>query len=231
MFSVSDLLPAVQELHDNLLLFESDSILLSEIANLCEEWWKGGLSGKEDLIAQSLPVLLSRSLTLNKKVDVHRVYAVRDALTLFDFEDESIEDIKNLLIRCVISPIYLKTDEGRKFIAFMFCLNVQLTKEICAMIKSQVPFERKSILEAYGEIVFRAWKAVEGDFKCEIENGYLQGLVEGAIYASSASLAASIRRILWGFINQRTLEGVEKLLFCLAEPVIFRSLQVLYYVF
>ncbi|KAL7141501.1 hypothetical protein ABFS83_08G057500 [Erythranthe nasuta] len=226
VFSVSELLPAAKELHDNLFLFESDSVLLSEIANLCEEWWKGGLLGKETLISQSLAVILSRSLTLNKKVDVHRVYTVRDALSLFDFEDESIEDLKNLLIRCVISPLYLKTEEGRKFVSFLFSLSVQLTKEMCAMIKSQIPFERKSILEAYGEIVFRAWKAEDAKCKDEIENGFLQGLVEGAVYASSAALAASIRRILCGFVNQRTTEGVEKLFFCLAEPVIFRSLQV-----
>ncbi|KAL8472917.1 hypothetical protein ACS0TY_029293 [Phlomoides rotata] len=226
VFSVSDLLPIVQELHDNLILFESDSILLSEIANLCEEWWKGGLSGKETLISQSLPVILSRSLTLKKKVDVHRVYTLRDAFMLFDFEDESIEDLKNLLIRCVISPLYLKTEEGRKFNAFLFCLSVQLSKELCAMIKSQIPFGRKSMLEAYGEIAFRAWKTVEGECKNEIENGFLQNLVEGSIYASSPALSASIRKVLWGFVQQRTTEGVEKLIFHLAEPVIFRSLQV-----
>lgn len=227
MFSVSDLLPIVQELHDNLILFESDSILLSEIANLCEEWWKRGLSGKETLISQSLPVILSRSLTSKKKVDVHRVYTLRDAFMLFDFEDDSIEDLKNLLIRCVISPLYLKTEEGRKFNAFLFCLSIQHTKELCAMIKSQIPFGRKSMLEAYGEIAFRAWKAVEGECKNEIETGFLQGLVEGGIHASSPALAASIRRVLWGFVQQRTAEGVEKLIFHLAEPVIFRSLQVL----
>ncbi|KAK4416329.1 hypothetical protein Salat_2458400 [Sesamum alatum] len=188
-FSVSDLLPAVQELHGNLILFESDSILLSEIANLCEEWWKGDLLGKETLISQSLPVILSRSLTLKKKVDVHRVYTLREA-------------------SCCLT------------------LRMRLTKELCAMIKSQIPFGRKSMLEAYGEIVFRAWKAVEGECKYEIENGFLQGLLEGAIYASSATLAASIRRILGGFVNNRTTEGVEKLIFCLAEPIIFRSLQV-----
>ncbi|CAA0841052.1 ARM repeat superfamily protein [Striga hermonthica] len=225
-FSVSDLLPAAQALHDNLILFESDAILLSEIANLCEDWWKGDLEGKERLISQSLPVILSRSLTLMKKVDVHRVYGVRDAFMLFDFEDESIEDLKHLLIRCLISPLYLKTEEGRKFVAFLFCLSVRLTKELCAMIKSQIPFGRKSMLEAYGEIVFRAWKAVEGECKHEIENGFLQGLFEGALYAGSPELATSIRKILWGFVNQRTTQGVEKLIFGLAEPMIFRSLQV-----
>lgn len=226
-FSTSDLLPGVIELHDNLVSFESDSTLLSEIANLCEEWWKRDLTGKETLISQSLPFLLSRSLTLKRKVDVHRVYSLREAFVLFDFQDESIEDLKNLLIRCVISPLYFKTEEGRKFIAFLFGLSGQLVKETLSMIKSQIPFGRKSMLEAYGEIVFRAWKAVDGESKDVIENEFLQGLIESAIHASSGAFAASIRRVLGGFTIQRTTDRVEKLLFRLADPVIFRSLQVI----
>lgn len=226
VFTASDLLPAVSELHDNLVLFESDSNLLSEIANLCEEWWKEQLPGKEALISQSLPFLLSRSLTLKKKVDVHRVYSLREAFTLFDFEDESIEDLKLLLIRCLIAPFYLKMDEGRKFLAFMFGLSRQLVKEVLAMVKSQIPFGRKSMLEAYADIIFRAWRSAESESREVMEDEFLQGLVESSIHASSVSLSASVRRILGGFISQRTTDGVEKLLFRLAEPVIFRSLQV-----
>ncbi|GMH14840.1 hypothetical protein Nepgr_016681 [Nepenthes gracilis] len=225
-FSPEDLLPSAIELHDNLILFELDSALLSEIATLCEQWWKEGFVGKEMLISQLLPFLVSKSLTLRKKVDVHRVYMLREAFELFDFEDESIEDLKLLLIRCLIAPLYLKMEDGRRFIAFTFRLSLQLLKEGLAMIRSQIPFGRKSVLEAYGDIVFRGWKSVEGDLKREIEDGFLQGLIEGAILANSPSFAASIRRVLGGFINQRTSDGVEKLLFRMAEPVIFRSLQV-----
>ncbi|KAL3726220.1 hypothetical protein ACJRO7_031156 [Eucalyptus globulus] len=224
--AAGDLLPAVRALHDNLVLFESDSVLSAEIVGLCEEWWKGDLPGRENLISQFLPFLVSRSLTLKKKVDVGRVYAMREAFGLFDFEDDSIEDLKMLLIRCVISPLYLKTEEGKRFVAFMFGLSRQLVKEALAMIKSQIPFGRKSMLEAYGDILFRAWNAAEGDSKDEIENGFLQGLIEGAIHSSSAALATSIRRVLGGYINQRTVDGVEKVLFRLTEPVLFRSLQV-----
>ena len=73
MFSPLDLLPrpSVQLLHDNLVFFESDSSLLLEISNLCELYWKENLQGREMLISQSLPFLVSRSLTLKKKVDVH----------------------------------------------------------------------------------------------------------------------------------------------------------------
>ncbi|RXI07062.1 hypothetical protein DVH24_026198 [Malus domestica] len=225
-FSPLDLLTGVQALHDNLIILESDSVLVSEIAGLCEQWWKEELPSRESLISQSLPFLLSRSLTLQKKADVHRVYALREAFTCFDFEDESIEDLKLLLIRCVISPLYLKAEEGKKFLAFMFGLSLQLLKEVLAMIRSQVPFGRKSMLEAYGDVLFRAWKVADGESRSEIENGFLQGLIEGAIHASSGAFAASIRRVLGGFINQRTTAGVEKLLFQLSEPVIFRSLQV-----
>ncbi|XP_060188626.1 uncharacterized protein LOC132617602 isoform X2 [Lycium barbarum] len=225
VFRDVDLLPGVRELHDNLILFECDCVLLSEIANLCEEWWKEGYYGKETLISQALPFLLSRALTLKKKVDVHRVYVLREAFALLDFEDESIEDLKHLIMRCVISPLFLKTEDGRKFVAFTFGLSVQVLKEALAMLKSQIPFGRKSILEAFGEIVFRAWKVAEGVAKDEIENGFLQGMIDSCIHAGSSVLAVSTRRVLGGFINQRTTEGVEKLIFRLAEPVIFRSLQ------
>lgn len=227
VFSLTDLLPCARDLHDNLIILESDSVLSMEIANLCEEWWKENLPGRESLISQSLPFMLSRSLTLKKKVDVHKVYMLREAFSLFDFEDESIEDLKLLLIRCVIAPLYLKTEDGRRFVAYTFALNRQLLKEALAIIRSQIPFGRKSMLEGYGDIVFRAWRNSEGDIRDEIENGFLQSLVEGAIHASTSAFGASIRRVLGAFVNQRTVDGVEKLLFRLTEPVIFRSLQVL----
>ncbi|KAJ6670320.1 CONDENSIN-2 COMPLEX SUBUNIT G2 [Salix purpurea] len=84
--------------------------------------------------------------------------------TLFDFEDESIEDLKMLLIRT-------------------------LMKEALAMIKSQIAFGRKSVLEAYGVILFRAWKGIDGVLKEEFEDGFLQSLIEGSIYANSVVLA------------------------------------------
>ncbi|KAG8478434.1 hypothetical protein CXB51_028250 [Gossypium anomalum] len=224
-FQHSELIPSIRSLHDSIILFESDPGLSYEIACLCEDWWKQNLPEKETLISQTLPFLLSKSLTLKKKVDVHKVYSLREAFNSFDFEDESIEDLKLLLIRCVIEPLYLKSDEGKRFVAFTFGLSLQFLKECLAMIKAQIPFGRKSMLEAYGEIVFKGWKAVEGELKKEIEDGFLMGLVEGAIHARSKGLGSSIRRVLGGFINQRTVDGVEKLLFRLAEPVIFRSLQ------
>ncbi|URE37109.1 Condensin II non structural maintenance of chromosomes subunit [Musa troglodytarum] len=226
LFAPSVLLPSVRSLHDGLVLYEWDPALLSQVASLCEEWWKANLPGRENLVSQSLPFLLSSSLTEGKKGDVRRVYALREAFLLFDYVDESIEDMKTLLVRCVITPVYLKMEEGRKFVAFMLGLNGQLMKESLVLMKSQIPFGRKSVLEAYADILFRAWKGSEESLREEIEVGFLQGLIEGAIHASSKLLAASVRRVLGGFIEQRMTVGVEKLLLRLVEPVLFRSLQV-----
>ena len=226
-FSLSDFLPCVRSLHDRLILFEDNEELLWEITSLCEKWWKEKLPERESLISQSLPFLLSRSLTVNKKIYVHRVYAMKEAFLLFDFMDESIEDLKLLLLRCVITPVYLKTDEGRRFIAFMLGLNGNLLKEALALIKSQIPFGRKTVLEAYADVLFRFWKHSEENSRVEIEEGFLQSLIEGAIYASSKSMASSIRRVLRVFFDNRATDGIDKLLFRLAEPILFRSLQVL----
>ncbi|KAI4315064.1 hypothetical protein L6164_027911 [Bauhinia variegata] len=225
-FSPTDLLPGVQVLHDNLIKFDEDSDLSSAIGFLCEQCWKDNFPGRELLISQFIPFLLSRSLTLKKKVDVHRVCMLREAFAMFDFEDESIVDLKFLLLRCIISPLYFKTEDGRRFLSFVFGLNDNLIRELLAMIRAQIPFGRKSTLEAYSDILFRSWKAAERGSRDVIENRFLQNLIEGAIHASSSTFASYIRKVLGGFISQRAFDGVEKMLFRLAEPLLFRSLQV-----
>ncbi|BAU02255.1 hypothetical protein VIGAN_11174500, partial [Vigna angularis var. angularis] len=126
----------------------------------------------------------------------------------------------------MISPLYLKAEDGRRFLGFVFGLSHQVGKELLAMVRSQIPFGRKSMLEAYGDILFRAWRAAQGDSKSEIENGFLQDLIDAAIHAAFGPFASYIRRVLGAFINQRTTDRVEKMLFRLAEPVVFQSLQV-----
>jgi condensin-2 complex subunit G2 len=227
VFQPCDLFPTVQTLHDQLVYFEDDIELQEIVATLCEIWWKDHHPGRESLIAQSLPFLLSKSLEFGKKTHVHRVYNMREAFTLFDFVDESIEDLKHLLMRCVLTPAYLRSNDGCRFITFLFNINGQLTKELIVMVKSQIPFGRKSILESYGEILFRAWKVSSDDGnRGIIEEFCVQSLIEGAVYASSKTLASSIRKVLASFTAQRTQADVEALLFQLQEPILFRSLQV-----
>lgn len=205
---------------------------MSAVASLCEDWWKEDLPRREELIPLALPYLLSKSLTNGKKADVHRVFALREALCSFDFEDESIQDLKLLLIRCLVTPLYLKTEEGKLFIAFLLGLDEQLLREALALMKTQIAFDKKSVLDAYSAVLFRVWKGLDADdtkgvvMREVIEDGFMQELIDWAVHERSSSLAMSIRRVLRGFLDQRSTNGVDKLLFRLAQPVLIRSLQV-----
>ncbi|KAL7612415.1 hypothetical protein Lser_V15G08627 [Lactuca serriola] len=61
-------------------------------------------------------------------------------------------------------------------------LSRQLVKESLAMIRSQIPFWRKSMLEAYVDIVFRAWKAANRETREEISWRHMQALVDSSTH-------------------------------------------------
>lgn len=64
--SLADFFSTVHTLHDKLVLFEGDCVLQDCITAICEQWWRDSLPGKESLIAQSLPWLLAKSLSVLK---------------------------------------------------------------------------------------------------------------------------------------------------------------------
>ncbi|GJP74025.1 hypothetical protein CLOP_g4677 [Closterium sp. NIES-67] len=224
----ADLLTVCQSIHNVLLALSGfDPASQEAAARVFESWWQADLRGKETLVAQTLPYLLARSLELSRPVDVRRVYAMRDAFSLLDFDDaESIDGIRGLLLRCLFAPVYYKTTEGRRFLSFCLLLDLQLLKESIIIIRNQIPSGKKSLLEAYGEVVFRAWRSAEpGPSLLEIEYGFLQGLVEAAVFARTPELGAAVRRVVGGFSNQKLQRGVDELILRVSEPIIFRGLQ------
>lgn len=48
-------------------------------------------------------------------------------------------------------------------------LQVQLTRELGAIMRNQIPAGRKSVLTAYGDILYRAWQTATGACKQEVE--------------------------------------------------------------
>uniref|UniRef100_A0A0D9VWE3 Condensin complex subunit 1 C-terminal domain-containing protein n=1 Tax=Leersia perrieri TaxID=77586 RepID=A0A0D9VWE3_9ORYZ len=132
-----------------------------------------------------------------------------------------------LLLRCFVSPLFLKAEEGRKLLAIVLGVSEGLAREGLELIRAQVgmPGVKRAALVAYGEVVFRAWKD-GGWVRGEVGEAFLQGMLEGAVFARSKELAKAARKLLCVFVEQRTVAGVEKLIFRLAEPVLFRSLQV-----
>lgn len=50
----------------------------------------------------------------------------------------------------------------------------QFTRELQAIVRNQIPNGRRSILEAYGEILFRVWRNATGPCLAELEYGCMQ---------------------------------------------------------
>ena len=54
-----------------------------------------------------------------------RCYAAKGALALLDFDDPSIQGVQALMIRAAMLPSFLRSTDGRKFIAHLFTLHVR----------------------------------------------------------------------------------------------------------
>ncbi|KAJ3423558.1 condensin-2 complex subunit g2 [Anaeramoeba flamelloides] len=201
--------------------------LQNEIVKLCEKWYLDGRNEKELLIPQTVCYLLLRSLDVQAKIsEVKRVYNLRSGLKLLDFEDNSTEWLKTLLLRCVICPLYLKSNEGQKFISFLFQLDLNLIEDLHATIKNQIPHSRKLVLQTYAEIYFRAWKDSVGETLTKIEFNCIQDLMNCAIHASTPKVAKNLKLFLETIHNKKKFKGVDEMLLRLYNPILWRSLSV-----
>jgi hypothetical protein len=162
VFSVAELL------HDTLfslspLCGKLGESVQRDICRMCEMWWHGAFQYRDPLVTQLVPLLLSKSLDFTdthepKAADVKRVWAMKDALELFDFDEASISYLKSLMLRTLSSPLYLKSVDGKRMIVALFQLHESMVSDIHSAIRAQIPSAKKALLQAYGDIYFRAWK-------------------------------------------------------------------------
>lgn len=218
------ILQAAHEAHSRILLeaWASEDLQL-EVASLCEDLWHSGAAGRESIASKLVLCVLARSLRTHAKADIKRVYALRGALELFQFEDESIHSLRSLLLRCCTFPAYTKSDEGRRFLSYLFNLHPNLAEHLMASIKNQIPTGSKRLLNAYADVLYRAWRNAAGPCLAALERE-LQSLGQAAVSASTSAMASNIRRALDGFHNKKSTAGVDALLQRIYEPVLFRAL-------
>ncbi|GLC38313.1 hypothetical protein PLESTB_001749400 [Pleodorina starrii] len=214
---ISTLHPALQKLQVE---------MQDAVARLCCAWWERQLPGNDMLVARTIPYVLLRavqSLDHSRTSMVHACYVIRDALELLDFDDETIDDTKRMLLLAAMHPAFLREAEGRRFIAGLFRLQPQLTCELCAIVRNQIPSGQRFALEAYGDILFRAWRDTVGPCAAEVE-AELQSLMQAAIQASTPALAAALRAVLDGLHSQKSLEKrLNPTLVRLYDPILPRA--------
>lgn len=198
----------------------------TSIASLCELWWHQRFVDREALVVQLLPLLVVRSLDANAlKTDVKRLFYIREALNVLDFEHESIAYLRSLLLRSVSSPLYLRLNEGKRFIAGLFHLHNSLVRDLHQAIRVQIPDAKNTILQAYGEIFFRAWKESVDQVRTHIEERVLQDLMYAVLHIANPTMAKSILTILEPFHDAKKNSDVESLLYRMYSPILWRAIK------
>ncbi|KAL6746182.1 condensin II non structural maintenance of chromosomes subunit-domain-containing protein [Haematococcus lacustris] len=221
------LLSAAVMLHDNCLLaLEGAPHVQDAVAKLCCSWWEQDCPGKDHLLAQTLPYILDRASLSGRVTDIKTCYVMREGFTLLDYDNPSIHGIKRMLLEATMHPAFLHRQEGRRFLAFVFKLHAPMIQELTAIMRNQIPGLRRSVLQAYAEIIFRAWRDSVGcAHQYDIEAACVQDLMQCAISASTQPLAGALRTVLSGVHTQKKMAGVESMLCRLYEPILFRAFE------
>ncbi len=215
-------------LHSILLRLEGlqGTTIQSRIARMCQVWWTRELPGANRLITQLLPLTMARALEDDgKESDVKRVHVLRQAFLLLDWEDDDSDGLRELLLRAFLSPRFLRSDVGKRFLTCVLGFHTSLVQDVCDVVKVQIPTAPKALLIAYGDIYFRAWHASSGRFLSFIESVCIQPLMAAAAHASTLKLHNAIRVILGEFHEQKLQRGVDAMLLRLYSPILWRGLR------
>lgn len=224
----SELLRVANGLHGVLVsLLASDTLLLQHIHTLCEVWWKKGFQGKEEFGRTALLLSLRRSFILKKPgTEIQRVWSLHNVLLSLDYKSEDNNQITDLLIQCFQCPNYIKNDDGKRFLVFLFNWNIDFICVIHGTIKNQLAFYSKTMNANITEIYYRAWKKACGDFLEKIESACVQDFMQCAIFLHRTSpVHAKVRQIVSYFHARKGCQRVDKMLFTLYRPILWKALN------
>lgn len=205
---------------------ESEQKLQNSIQDLCVKWWEKGLPAKEDMGKTAFVMLLRRSLETKTGADVCRLWRIHQALYCFGYDLEENRDIKDMLLECFINVNYIKKEEGRRFLSFLFSWNIDFIKMIHQTIKNQLSGLQKCLMVHIAEIYFRAWKKASGKILKTIENACIQDFMFHGIHLPRRSpVHSKVREVLSYFHQQKVRQGVEEMLYRLYKPILWRGLK------
>ncbi|KAJ4920329.1 hypothetical protein JOQ06_027979 [Pogonophryne albipinna] len=217
----SSLLEIIHRLHDLLELQPvSEAPLQLQILRLCDAWWKKDLKEKETFGRSAMIIALTKSFDLKKPgTEIQRVWSLREVLLGLDYTSEDNKQMMDLLLKCFQRPAFLRNDDGKRFLVFLFSWNINFISVIHGTIKNQLEFFSMMVTAHIAEIYFRAWKKAGGDFLEKIESSCVQDLMQNAIFLHRSSPIVSY------FHSRKGCEKVDKMLSNLYKPILWKALS------
>ncbi|XP_017261883.1 condensin-2 complex subunit G2 isoform X2 [Kryptolebias marmoratus] len=225
----SPLLEIAHSLHDVLVsLPVSEAPLQLHVQVLFEAWWKKGLQEREKFGRAAFLVSLQKCFILKKPgSEVQRVWSLHNVLLSLDYALEDNNQINDLLLQCFHRPTFIRNDDGKRFLVFLFSWNVDFIWVIHGTIKNQLEFYNKIITAHIAEIYFRAWKKATGDFLEKIESLCIQDFMQNAIFLQRVSpVYVKVRQIVSYFHSRKGCHSVDKMLYNLYKPILWKALSV-----
>uniref|UniRef100_A0A8C6UVV3 Non-SMC condensin II complex, subunit G2 n=1 Tax=Neogobius melanostomus TaxID=47308 RepID=A0A8C6UVV3_9GOBI len=222
------LLGIANVLHDVLVLLPiSEEPLQSALHGLFELWWKKGLKEKERFGRTALYISLQKCFTVKRVgVEIQRIWNLHEVLLTVDYDSDENKEITDLLLQCFYRPDFIRNDDGKRFLVFLFSWNLNFILVIHGTIKNQLEFFSKKVLLHIMEIYFRAWKKASGDFLEKIEHACVQDFMQNAILLRRTSpVHSKVRQIVSYFNLRKGCHHVDKMLYTLYKPILWIALN------
>ncbi|CAN8071250.1 unnamed protein product [Agarophyton chilense] len=224
-------------LHDALLSSMAVQVQ-NQISKICEWMWSVADKKRDDVVPRTILYLLMRSFGEESRIrepfsqpsrkvgtaaDVRRVYTMRKALNALNLSSNAAhsESLRNLLLRCTTSAVYLRIDEGRKVLAHLLTME-DIQNEVFEALINQLASIKKSRAQLFGVVFLIAWKIQRSDWLAE----KLTKVSEFAVCAGAEPYASNLRIVLSAFHANKRVNGVDLLLNRVYGPVLYRNLMV-----
>ena len=226
-----EILPSISSQKDN---------VRNNISKLCELWHSKQLPDHDNLTNNTLLYLLQRAtgkipstaravgLT---KADIKRVHSMQSAILDYNINDSSMLPMRELLLAAAQTILFYKTQEGVRFLSFVFTLSPAFILNLHASIKTIIPGATSQVATGIGQVYFKAWRSCEGTFKTNIEDLCIQDLMQAAILANptvpkNLKIFTPIRHILQVMHHVKNDRQAQAMLSKLYEPILWRHLKV-----
>ena len=107
--------------------------------------------------------LLSAALAPRAQAqDIQRLLKIRSAFASLDWEDASISGLRSCLLRAFLHPLFLKSNDGSRFLAFALSLHPSIPYPVYAVWKNLLPAAPQSTAKNLAKVLYKAW-AETGD--------------------------------------------------------------------
>ncbi|XP_065577004.1 condensin-2 complex subunit G2-like isoform X2 [Artemia franciscana] len=210
----------------------TDQQLLT-ISSLSEKWILKGLNNFEVLLPNVIITLAHFAKRTKPQGSVlSRLWALRRLITTLDLFEAKNTNIKEALLASFESSRYLNVNDGRKFLIYMMCKDVNFGVLMHESFKLKIPYCTLEECSALGEVYFKAWKHAEEEDKPILEEKCIQFLMDHGLVASRSKIDGSRRSmadicftILHAIHGNAKSKNELSMIRRLYAPILWRTLQ------